>query len=352
MPKEITIGPYKIGTNHPPFIIAELSGNHQGSLKHALELIDAAKAAGVHAIKLQTYTPDTLTLDAQQPEFLIDDPASLWYGRTLYDLYQEAYTPWEWHEPIFTHCRNLGLATFSTPFDETAVDFLANLNVDCYKIASLEIVDIPLIRTAAKQGKPLLISTGGATLAEITTAVDAARQAGCQDIVLLKCTSAYPASPADMNLYTIPHLASTFGVLAGLSDHTLGIGVPLAAVALGCTVIEKHLTMDRAAGGVDSAFSLEPHEFELLVKESRVAWEALGRVSYGPLASEKTSLSHRPSLYFVEDLSAGEIVMAKHVRSVRPGNGLPPEDIDIILGLRVAQAVKKNTAVSWNHFKN
>lgn len=349
---EIRIGKHTIGLQHPPFIVAEISGNHNGSLERALELVQAAKQAGVHAVKLQTYTPDTITLDIKENEFFIDNPSSPWKGRSLYDLYTEAYTPWEWHQPIFELCSHLGLTAFSTPFDETAVDFLENLNVPCYKIASLEIVDLPLIKKVAETGKPLIMSTAGASLSEISEAVDTARQAGCQDLILLKCTSAHPATPADCHLRTLPHLSATFNTLVGLSDHTLSIGVPLASVALGSVFIEKHLILSRAEGGVDSMFSLEPQEFQLLVSESHKAWQALGSINYAPLPAEKASLSHRPSLYFVVDIAEGTIVQPHHIRSVRPCNGLPPKEIGKLIGLQLRRDVKKGTPVSWKLFQN
>lgn len=348
--QDITIGSIKIGPAHPPFIIAEVSANHNGSLEHALQLVKEAAQAGVHAIKFQTYTPDTITLNIRGGEFLITEPTSLWAGSNLYDLYQEAYMPWEWHQPLFQRCHELGLIAFSTPFDETAVDFLEELQVPCYKIASPEIVDLPLIKKVASKGKPMIISTGGATLVEIGEAVETARQGGCNEIILLKCTAAYPAKPIDIHLHTIPHLSTCFNTLVGLSDHTLGLGVPLAAIAVGSCVIEKHLTHAREEGGVDSAFSLEPHEFEMLVTESKRAWEALGNVHYAPLKAEKTTLSHRPSIYFVEDLNEGEIVQLHHVRTVRPSKGLPPKEIDNIVGLELKQGVQKGTPVSWQCF--
>lgn len=350
MQKSIKIGSRHIGPNQPPFIIAEMSGNHHHSLERALKLVDSAKAAGVHAIKLQTYTPDTITLNIKGGEFLIDDKESLWYGRTLYDLYQEAHLPWEWHRPIFERCKELDLIAFSTPFDETAVDFLEKLNVPCYKIASPEIVDLPLIQKAASTGKPLIISTATANLVEISEAVQTARKAGCKDLILLKCTASYPASPEDANLNTIPHLAETFNTLVGLSDHTLGLGVPLASIPLGACVIEKHFTLNRNEGGVDDAFSMEPEEFKTLVIESKRAWQALGEIKYEPLHSERVTYSHRPSLYFVQDVSSGEAVKANHVRSVRPGKGLPPKFIDKVIGLKLTRSVKKGTPVSWELF--
>lgn len=348
---EIKIANRKIGPDHPPFIVAEMSGNHNGSLDRALKIIEAVKAAGADAIKFQTYTADTITLNVKQGEFLIDDPKSLWAGKHLYELYQKAHTPWEWHERLFKKCKELDLIAFSSPFDESAVDFLEKLKVPCYKIASLEIVDLPLIQKVAQTGKPLIISTGGATLTEISEALETARHAGCKDIILLKCTTAYPAAPVDSNLRTIPQLAATFNSLVGLSDHTLSLGVPLASIALGCCLIEKHVTLSRKDGGVDSAFSLEPAELEALSKESKIAWQALGKVHFGALPSEKTSLSHRPSLYFVQDVTKGETVQAQHVRSVRPGNGLPPKYLPKIMGLQLAQNVKKGSPVTWDLFK-
>ena len=347
MMSPIQIGQAWIGPAHPPFIVAELSGNHQGSLQRALELVKKAKEVGCHAIKLQTYTPDTITLNMKGGEFLIQDEESAWKDRNLYELYQEAYTPWEWHQPIFDLCHRLGLEAFSTPFDETAVDFLESLHVPCYKIASPEIVDHDLIRKVALTGKPLILSTGGATLVEIDEAVSVARQSGCKEIVLLKCTAAYPAKPSDIHLRTLPHLAESFGVLTGLSDHTLGIGVAIASVALGACLIEKHLTLSRQEGGVDSFFSMEPHECQALVEESKRAWEALGKIHYGPLPAEKTTLLHRPSLYFVEDLPVGSVIQSHHVRTVRPGRGLPPKELSHLLGLTLTSPVTKGTPVSW-----
>lgn len=349
--QEVTIGPYKIGKNHPPFIIAELSGNHNGSLERALKTVEAAKKAGVHAIKLQTYTADTITLNVQTKGFVIHNKKSLWYGRNLYDLYQEAHTPWEWHKKIFAHARKLGLIVFSSPFDETAIDFLEKLNAPCYKIASPEIVDLPLIKRAAATKKPLIISTGASTLKEIKEAVAAAKGAGCKQLILLKCTCAYPTEPKESNLRTLQDLEKKFHAPVGLSDHTISLGVPIASIALGACVIEKHLTLSRTDGGVDSAFSLEPQEFKILVEETKKAWEALGKVNYGPLKSEKTTLSHRPSLFFIRDLKAGEKIGPDDIKSVRPGLGLPPKEIDAIYGLKLISNVKMGTPVSWKHFK-
>ena len=349
--KHFKIDHHCIGPEYPPFIVAEMSGNHNHSLERALNLVQAAKNAGVHAIKLQTYTPDTITLDSKDKGFMISDERSLWKGRNLYDLYQEAHLPWEWHKPIFDLCKKLGLVVFSTPFDETAVDFLEDLHTPCYKIASPEIIDLPLIHKVSSLSKPVIISTGAATLSEIAEAVEVARNAGCKDLVLLKCTAAYPALPSDANLRSIPYLAETFGTLVGLSDHTLGIGVPIASIAFGCCFIEKHFTLNREEGGVDSAFSLTPDEFKVLVKESKVAWEALGSIRFGPLEVESTTHSHRPSLYFVEELSQGQVVHAQHIRSVRPSMGLPPKEIDKVIGLQLKTHVKKGTPVSWDVFK-
>lgn len=346
--KEISIGSYKIGPNQPPFIIAEVSANHNGSLEKALELIDKAKWAGVHAIKLQTYTADTITLDIKGGEFLITDKSSLWKGRTLYDLYKEAYTPWEWHDALFNRCMEWGLIGFSTPFDETAVDFLEKFDVPCYKIASLEIVDIPLIKYVASKGKPMFMSTGGATEQEIRDAVTAAKGAGCPDVILMKCTLDYPAKAVDMNLRTIPDLAKKFDTMMGLSDHTLGVGVAIASIPLGACAIEKHLTMVRDAEGVDSAFSTDPTEFKMLVQESLKAWQALGTVHYGPLPSEKSSYSHRPSIYFVEDVPAGTVIKKEQVRTIRPCNGLPPKEMDRVVGSKLKKSVTRGTPVSWD----
>lgn len=346
----VKIGEHTIGQGHRPFIIAEMSGNHNQSLDKALEIVEAAARAGVHAVKLQTYTADTMTLDIHTGDFFIDDENSLWKGRSLYDLYKQAYTPWEWHPIIFQRCRELGLIAFSTPFDESAVDFLESLDVPCYKIASFENTDIPLIRKVAATGKPIIISTGMATLAELDETVREARKAGCKDLILLKCTSTYPTQPDDTNLLTIPHMRELFGCEVGLSDHTLGVGVSVASVALGCTVIEKHMTISRAEGGVDAAFSMEPHEMAQLVTETERAWRSLGHVSYGPTSSEKPSLKHRRSLYVVEDLQPGDVITRANVRAIRPGLGLPPKYLDMLLGRRVTKPVKKGTPVTFDLF--
>lgn len=344
----ITIGPHSIGPGHRPFIIAEMSGNHNQSLDRALAIVDAAAAAGAQALKLQTYTADTITLDVRGGEFDISDPGSLWKGRNLHDLYREASTPWDWHAPIMDRARNHGMACFSSPFDETAVDFLETLDVPAYKIASFENIHLPLIRKAAATGKPLIMSTGMASLAELDEAVTAARQAGCRDLILLKCTSTYPATPTNTNIATIPNMRDVFGCQIGLSDHTMGVGVAVAAVALGATVVEKHFTLSRADGGVDSNFSLEPSELAALVTETERAWQALGHVSYGPTEAEKKSLVFRRSIYVAKDLKAGDTFDMQNLRIVRPGLGLPPKLIDNILGKRITRDARKGTPLSWD----
>lgn len=338
----------KIGQDAPPFIIAEMSGNHNQSLERALEIVDAAARAGAHALKIQTYTADTMTLDVDAPDFVINDAKSLWNGRKLYDLYHEAHTPWEWHAAIFERARRHGMIPFSTPFDDTAVDFLESLDVAFYKIASFENTDLPLIRRVAKTGKPMIISTGMASVAELDDTVRAAREAGCKDLVLLKCTSTYPATPANTNILTIPHMRELFGCEIGLSDHTMGVGVSVAAVALGATVIEKHFTLNRADGGVDSTFSLEPQELQALVVETERAWQSLGRVSYGATRAEQASLQFRRSLYASQDIAAGEQLTAANVRAIRPGMGLMPKHLDTVLTRKAKVAIKRGTALNWD----
>jgi N-acetylneuraminate synthase len=344
----IRVGGRPIGRQHPPFVIAEMSGNHNQSLDRALEIVDAAAQAGVHGLKLQTYTPDTMTIDLDEGEFHIGDAKSLWAGTSLYKLYGQAYTPWEWHEPIFARARARGLIPFSTPFDDTAVDFLEGLDVPCYKIASFENTDLPLIRRVAATGKPLILSTGMATAAELDESVRAAREAGCTQLVLLKCTSTYPATPENTNILTIPHMRELFGCEVGLSDHTMGTGVAVASVALGATVIEKHFTLRRADGGVDSTFSMEPAEMAQLVVESERAWQAMGRVSYGTIEAEKGSVQFRRSLYVVKDLKAGETLSRENVRAIRPGWGLPTKYLPQVLGRSVRCDVKRGTALKWD----
>lgn len=338
----------EIGPGQPPYLIAEMSGNHNQSLERALEIVDAAAASGADAIKLQTYTADTMTLDVRMPGFVIDDTKSLWVGRQLYELYQEAHTPWAWHLPIMARAASHGMHCFSTPFDGTAVDFLESLNVPAYKIASFENTDLPLIRHVAATGKPLIISTGMATAAEIDEAVRAARSAGCVEMVLLKCTSTYPASAENTHIATIPHMRTLFGCEVGLSDHTMGCGVAVAATALGASVIEKHFTLCRADGGVDSAFSMEPHELRQLREETARAWSAVGHVNYGPTAAEMKSLVFRRSLYIARDMVAGEVLTHQNLRSVRPGFGLPPRHLDSLLGQRVSRDVRAGTPMAWS----
>lgn len=346
--KNIVIGGRETGPGNIPFIIAEMSGNHNQSLERALAIVDAAAKAGAHALKIQTYIADTMTLDLGEGDFLISDKKSLWEGTSLYTLYEEAHTPWDWHKPIFDRCRELGMLAFSTPFDETAVDFLEDMDVPCYKIASFENTDIPLIRKVAATGKPLIISTGMATRDELGETVTAAREAGCEDLILLKCTSTYPASPENTNILTIPHMRSLFGCQVGLSDHTPGTGVAIASVALGATVIEKHFTLARSDGGVDSAFSIEPDELAMLVRETERAWQSLGEITYGPTGKEKDSLVFRRSLYVVEDMQKGELFTRDNLRAIRPGYGLPPKHYEILLGKQVLCDISKGTPVSWD----
>ena len=328
-------------------IIAEMSGNHNQSLERALAIVEAAAKAGVDAIKLQTYTADTMTLDISEGEFFIADKDSLWKGESLYHLYQKAYTPWEWHKPIFDRCKELGIMGFSTPFDATAVDFLEELDVPCYKIASFENIDLPLIKKVAQTGKPMIVSTGMASLAELDDLVRTARKNGCADLTLLKCTSSYPATPEGTNLLTIPHMRELFGCKVGLSDHTLGIGAAVASVALGVSAIAKHFTLSRADGGVDSAFSMEPEEMAQLVRECETAAQAMGCVCYEMQEQEKKSLQFRRSLYIVEDMRKGDVLSERNLRSIRPGGGLAPQYFDVLLGRKVRCDVKRGTAMKW-----
>ena len=331
-----------------PFIIAEMSGNHNQSLERALAIVDAAADAGVDAVKIQTYTADTMTIDIDTGEFFISDKDSLWKGETLYHLYEKAHTPWEWHKAIFERCKERGIMGFSTPFDDTSVDFLEDIGVPCYKIASFENVDLPLIRKVARTGKPIIASTGMTTVAELSDLVQTVRENGCTDLTLLKCTSSYPASPEGTNLRTIPHMRELFGCAVGLSDHTLGIGAAVASVALGAVVIEKHFTLSRAEGGVDAAFSLEPAEMAQLVRECRTAALALGAVSYERTEQEQKSLQFRRSLYVVEDMKAGDVFTEKNLRRIRPGMGLSPKYYDIILGKKANCNITRGTAVQWD----
>ncbi len=346
--EEITIAGRSIGPAHPPYIIAEMSGNHNGSLERALLLVDAAAAAGADAIKLQTYTADTMTLNLREGDFLVSDTHGLWAGRSLYDLYDEAHTPWEWHAPIMARAAELGIACFSSPFDDKAVDLLESLGAPAYKIASFECTHLPLIRRVASTGKPVIISTGMANHAEIDEAVRCAREAGCRDLILLKCTSNYPATPINSNLKSIPHIRQAYDCQVGLSDHTLGIGVPLAAVALGATVIEKHFTLSRNDGGVDSAFSADQPELSKLVEESIRVWQSLGQVHIGPSDGEIASLKYRRSIYAAENIDAGESFTTSNLRCIRPGKGLPPKYLEVALCHRASRDIQQGEPLSWD----
>jgi pseudaminic acid synthase len=346
MAPEIHIEGRAIGPGHRPFVIAEMSANHNGRLETALRLVEEASHAGADAIKVQTYRPDTLTLDSDSEDFQIH--GGLWDGTTLYRLYESAQMPWEWHAPIFTRARELGLIAFSSPFDATAVDLLESCDAPAYKIASFEAVDLPLIRYAARTGKPLIISTGLADRDEIQEAIDAARGAGCRDLAILHCVSGYPAPAADYNLRTIPDLVARFGLVTGLSDHTLDNTTAIASVALGASIIEKHFTLDRSGGGPDDSFSLEPDGLTALCRDARTAWDALGWIDYGLKSSERGNVKFRRSLYFVRDLTAGDIVTADAVRSVRPGYGVAPKWFDRVVGRRVTASVVRNTPVRWD----
>jgi len=345
------IGNNNIGLSYQPFIVAEMSGNHNQSLERALEIVEAAASSGAHALKLQTYTADTITLDLKDSEFVIKDKNSLWKDRSLYELYQEAYTPWEWQGPIIKRSNELGMLCFSTPFDETAVDFLEDLNVPAYKIASFENIHLPLVEKVASTGKPMIISSGMASISELGELVQTIRDAGCNNFALLKCTSTYPASPENSNILSIPHMRELFQCEVGLSDHTMGVGAAVAGVAHGATIIEKHFTLSRADGGVDSAFSMEPEEMNQLVIETNHAWKALGKVTYGPTKVEKKSLIFRRSLYIAADMKAGEILTKKNLRIIRPGLGLPPKYYKKLLGMKVVKNVKKGSPISWDLIK-
>ena len=344
------IGEHQIGPDHRPFVVAEMSGNHNGDLDRALAIVDAIAESGAQAVKLQTYRADTITIDVDAPPFRISDGHELWGGQNLFALYDRAHTPWEWHAPIFQRAREHGLVAFSSPFDPTAIDLLESLDAPAYKIASSEIVDLPLIRLAARTGRPLIMSTGMATVAEVDAAIRAAREAGCIELAVLGCTASYPAAPGDGNLRALPLLAQTFDTLVGYSDHTPGIGVCVAAVALGACVLEKHVTLSRSDGGVDSGFSLEPTELRALVVETERAWQALGSARIGPRAAEREGLRFRRSLYVVADVKAGEPVTPGNVRSIRPAGGLPPDAIDAVLGRRFSCDARRGTPVSWDLF--
>lgn len=345
---DIKIGNITISQNHKPFVIAEMSGNHNQSIDKALSIIDAASDAGAHAIKLQTYTADTITINISDNEFLISDPKSLWKERNLYDLYKEAHTPWEWHKALFERAKQKKIICFSSPFDETSVDFLEQLNSPAYKVASFENNHLPLLKKIAQTGKPVIMSTGVSTLGDIEIAIKTLRENGCNELILLKCTSTYPATPNNTNLITIPHMAQLFNCQVGLSDHTLGFGVSIASVALGARVIEKHFTINRAEGGVDSAFSLEPHEFRTLVEESERAFLGLGKITYGILEVEKKSLAFKRSIYIVEDMKAGDLFSKSNIRIIRPGLGISPSYFEIVLGKKINVSVKKGTALTFD----
>ena len=343
---DIKIGNYTIGSNHQPFIIAEMSGNHNQSLERALELVDAAAEAGAHALKLQTYTADTITMKGA---YTIEDKNSLWNGKELHDLYKMAYTPWEWHKPIFDRAKENGMIAFSSPFDETAVDFLESLNVPIYKIASFENTHHPLLKKVAATGKPVIISSGVTTREDITESIEVLRNAGCKNIILLKCTSTYPATPENTNLLTIPNLIETFNCTVGLSDHTMGVGASVAAVALGARVIEKHFTLRRADGGVDSAFSLEPEELKSLVVETERAFLSLGVIQTGILPAEEKSLLFKRSIYISKDVKAGDILNDTNLKVIRPANGLAPKHWDEVVGKKVKTDLKAGTPLNWEH---
>ena len=344
----IKVEQYEIGFDQRPFIIAEMSGNHNQSLERALEIVEAAAKSGAHALKIQTYTADTLTLNVERDDFLIKDEESLWKSRKLHDLYNEAYTPWEWHEPIFNRAKELGMLAFSTPFDDSAVDFLETLDVPLYKIASIENTDLPLIKKVAATGKPMIVSTGMANAAELDELVRTAKENGCKDLILLKCTSTYPATPENTNIATIPHMRELFDVQVGLSDHTMGTGVAVAAVALGATVIEKHFTLSRADGGVDAAFSMEPAEMKALVEETERAWQAIGKVTYGPTEKEKASLKFRRSIYVAKDIQAGESFTEENIRIVRPGYGLEPKYYPNLIGKVAKKSYTMGTPITFD----
>lgn len=350
MKREIQIGNRKVGPEHKPFLIAEMSGNHNQSLDRAFAIVDAAHKAGADAMKLQTYTAETMTLNLKSEGFVVADQDSLWKNRSLFDLYKEAYTPWEWHAPIMKRCAEYGMLCFSTPFDDTAVDFLQSLNVPCFKIASFENTCIPLLKKVAQQKKPVIMSTGMATTGELEESVRALKELGCEDLILLKCTSTYPASPENTNLRTIPHMREMFDVQVGLSDHTMGCGAAVASVAFGATVIEKHFTLKRADGGVDSTFSLEPEEFKILSKETERAWQALGHVSYGTSGKkEEKSKAFRRSIYITRDVKAGDVFNADNLRCVRPGFGLETKHYEKLLGQKATRDLKAGTPMRLHY---
>ncbi|WP_201508395.1 pseudaminic acid synthase [Psychrobacter alimentarius] len=348
--KELIIDNRRIGAEHAPYIIAEMSANHNGSIETAFKIIEMAKRCGADAVKMQSYTADTITLNSDKADFQIE--GGLWDGQTLYELYQSAYTPWEWHKPLFEKARSLGITMFSSPFDTTAVDMLEDLNTPAYKIASFEAIDLPLIKYVAQTGKPLIISTGMANDIEIMEAIDAAKSGGCKQLAILHCVSGYPAPASDYNLRTIQDMQQRFGLLTGLSDHTLDNTTAIASVALGANIIEKHVTLDRDGGGPDDSFSLEELELKHLCEASRTCWESLGQVDYGRKSSEKGNAQFRRSLYFVKPLKAGDIITPDSVRSVRPGYGLPPKMYDQVIGKKVTQDVGFATAINLDILSN
>jgi len=349
MSQAISIDGRNVGAEMPPYVIAEMSANHNGSIEKGFQIIEAAKRAGVDAVKLQTYRPDTITLNCDTEDFRIH--GGLWDGRTLYDLYEEAHTPWEWHAPLFAYAREMGITIFSSPFDNTAVDLLEDLNAPAYKIASFEAVDLALIKYVARTGKPMIISTGMADAEEIQEAIDAAREGGCKELAILHCVSGYPAPAADYNLRTIPDMIKRFGLVTGLSDHTLDNTTAIASVALGASIIEKHFTLDRSGGGPDDSFSLEPAEMAALCLGARTAWQALGQIDYGRKGSEQGNVQFRRSLYFVQDMKSGERITSEKVKSIRPGFGLAPKYIDQVMGATVAVDVARGTPVRQEHLK-
>jgi pseudaminic acid synthase len=342
----LSINKRKISENYPPYIIAELSANHNGNIDNAFKIIDAAKAAGADAVKLQTYRPDTITIDHNSPDFMIE--GGLWGGQTLFQLYESAYMPWEWHAPLFEYARKIDITIFSSPFDSTAVDLLEDLNVPAYKIASFEAIDIPLIKYVAATRKPMIISTGMANKEEIQEAIDAAKAGGCDQIALLHCVSGYPAPASDYNLKTIPDIINCFGLVTGLSDHTIDNITAITSLALGTSIIEKHVTLDRNGGGPDDSFSLEPAELKALYKDAKTAWQALGKVDYGRKSSEQVNVKFRRSLYFVKDIKSGEVITSDHIKSIRPGYGLPPKYLDRVIGKRVNSNIQQGTPTSLN----
>ena len=346
MPEELTIAGRKIGEQYSPYIIAEMSANHNGDLDTAFKIIEEAKRAGADAVKIQTYTADTITLKSNLPDFQISD--GLWAGRTLYELYEWAHTPWAWHKPLFEHARKHDITIFSSPFDNTAVDLLEDLNAPAYKIASFEAVDLPLIKYVANTGKPMIISTGMADAEEIGEAIEAAREGGCKELAILHCVSGYPASPEDYNLRTIKDMRERFGLVTGLSDHTLDNTTAIASVVMGSSIIEKHFTLDRNGGGPDDSFSMEPSDLTALCRDAKTAWSALGKVDYGMKSSEQANIKFRRSLYFVKALKAGDVITANAVRSVRPGYGIAPKFVEHIVGKKVVRNIEKNSPVCFD----